>query len=76
MPLTKFKPTPFNLSETELDDLIHGLRHKITEAEKAEDHGLVRGLETAITMIDSARHESFDRRSRARLEKRRQSAVT
>ena len=75
MSLTNFKPTPFALSETELDDLIHGLRHRITEAEKTDDYGQILGLETAIVMIENARSESFDRRSKARVAKRRKLAA-
>ena len=71
MSLTKFKPTPFNLTETEIDDLINTLRHMATEAVRSEDFGKQRGLEAAITAIDKARETSFEIRSKARAAKLR-----
>ena len=68
---TKFKPTPFNLTESECDDLIHHLRHLATEAVRADDIGKQRGLEAAITEIDKARERSFEIRSKARSAKLR-----
>ena len=67
---TRFKPTPFNLSETELDDLNHGFYHHSCKALQANDISAATAWSDAMNMLGKARHESFARRSTARAAKR------
>ena len=66
---TPFKPTPFNLSEPELDDLTHALRGRMLKAAKAADASAADAWSEACEMINAARDASFQRRSTQRRER-------
>lgn len=67
---TAFKPTPFNLSETELDDLRHGFDHCFRKALQANEIAVATAWSDALHMLGTARQESFERRSKARADAR------
>ena len=67
----RFKPTPFNLSETELDDLKHGFDHCFRKALQANNISAAAAWCDALQMLGTARQESFERRSNARAASRK-----
>ena len=66
---TNFKPTPFNLTETELDDLKHGFDHRFRTALNDNDIAAATAWSDALSMLSQAREESFVRRSTQRRER-------
>ena len=67
MNMKTFKPTPFNLTEAECDDILHGMRRKYEAALADGDFPTCGTWNQAIRMIETARMESHEIRSKARL---------
>ena len=66
---TTFKPTPFNLSETELDALEHAFHGRCIQAIERDDTAAADAWREARDMLRTDRHESFVRRSTQRRER-------
>ena len=64
--LTSFKPTPFNLSEDELDDLKRGYEQHFRQALDSNDIAAATAWSDAMALLGEARQASFIRRSNAR----------
>ena len=67
--LTKFKPTPYNLTETECDDLDHALRNRAMRELAAGNNAAWEAFRAAADMLSAARDLSFKARSAARRER-------
>ncbi len=66
---TKFKPTPFNLTETECDDLDHQLRNRAMRELAAGNNDAWAAFRAAAEMLVTARDAAFTARSAARRER-------
>ena len=65
-----FRPTPFLLTESDTDDVMHALRARLLLAVAAGDDAAAGAWREAERLIEEARNLSFERRSQARFSKR------